>query len=111
MARRSPSPPSITTATRLWERDLGPFRSEHGSGASPVVFDGRVYVNFDQDRVNSKTGEEIPGAEHGTAMLAFDAATGKPLWRAERRRLPRLLFGADPSHRPPTAAKKSSPST
>jgi len=67
-----------------WQRDLGPFRSEHGFGASPVVFDGRVYVNFDQDRVNAKTGEEIPGAEHGTALLAFDAVTGKPLWRAER---------------------------
>jgi outer membrane protein assembly factor BamB len=68
----------------LWQRDLGSFRSEHGFGASPVVFDGRVYVNFDQDLVNPKTGEEIPGAEHGTAMYAFDAATGKPLWRAER---------------------------
>jgi outer membrane protein assembly factor BamB len=68
-----------------WQRDLGPFRSEHGFGASPVVFDGRVYVNFDQDCVNARTGEEIPGAEHGTALMAFDAATGKPLWRAERR--------------------------
>jgi outer membrane protein assembly factor BamB len=67
-----------------WTQDLGPFRSEHGAGASPVVFDGRVYVNFDQDCVNPKTGEEIPGAEHGTALLAFEAASGKPLWRAER---------------------------
>ena len=69
---------------KVWQRDLGPFQSEHGAGTSPVVFDGRVYVNFDQDRVNSKTGEDLPGAEHGTALLAFDAATGKRLWRAER---------------------------
>jgi outer membrane protein assembly factor BamB len=70
--------------SKRWQRDLGPFQSEHGAGASPVVFDGRVYVNYDQDRVNAKTGEELPGAEHGTALLAFDAASGDALWRAER---------------------------
>jgi outer membrane protein assembly factor BamB len=69
----------------IWQKDLGPFRSEHGFGASPVVFDGRVYVNYDQDCVNARTGESIPGAEHGTALVAFDAPTGKPLWRAERQ--------------------------
>jgi outer membrane protein assembly factor BamB len=70
---------------RAWQQDLGPFRSEHGAGASPVVYDGRVYVNYDQDRVDTRTGEEIPGAEHATALLCFDAAGGKPLWRAERQ--------------------------
>jgi len=69
---------------KAWQRDLGPFQSQHGAGASPVVFDGRVYVNYDQDRIDPKTHEELPGGEHGTAMLAFDAATGKPLWRTER---------------------------
>jgi outer membrane protein assembly factor BamB len=69
---------------QAWHRDLGPFRSEHGFGTSPVVFDGRVYVNFDQDRVDSRTGDELPGGDHATALLAFDAATGKPLWRKER---------------------------
>jgi outer membrane protein assembly factor BamB len=69
---------------KRWQQDLGPFRSEHGAGASPVVFDGRVYVNYDQDCVNARTGEPLPGAVHSTALLAFDATTGKPLWRAER---------------------------
>ena len=55
----------------LWKRDLGGYRSQHGAGMSPVVYDGRVFVNDDQD-----------GA---AALLAFDAATGKPLWRAERK--------------------------
>jgi outer membrane protein assembly factor BamB len=70
---------------KQWQQDLGRFRSEHGFGISPVVFDGRVYVNFDQDCVNPRTGEPLPGAEHGTALLAFDAPTGRLLWRAERR--------------------------
>lgn len=70
---------------RLWAQDLGRFVSEHGAGTSPVVYEGRVFVNYDQDRVNAKTGEEIPGSKHGTAMLAFDASSGSPLWRAERK--------------------------
>lgn len=55
----------------VWDRDLGPFVSQHGQGFSPVVVDGRVIVNVDQD---------------GSAVLrAFDAKTGKSAWEAERK--------------------------
>jgi outer membrane protein assembly factor BamB len=54
-----------------WKQDLGPFKSQHGAGTSPVEYDGRVYVNHDQD-----------GA---AVLLAFDARTGQPAWRAERK--------------------------
>lgn len=55
----------------LWHRDLGGHASQHGFAASPMVHDGKVIVADDQD---------------GTAALvAFDASTGKPMWRAERR--------------------------
>jgi len=50
----------------LWHRDLGPFQSQHGPGFSPLVHEDKVIVNKDQD---------------GKAdLLAFEAATGKPLW-------------------------------
>jgi outer membrane protein assembly factor BamB len=55
----------------LWKTDLGGFTSQHGVGMSPVVHDGRVFLNNDQD-----------GA---SAVLAFDARTGKELWRAKRQ--------------------------
>jgi outer membrane protein assembly factor BamB len=56
---------------RLWKRDLGGFRSQHGPGLSPVADDGRVFLNNDQD---------------GSArLLAFDVQTGVPLWEAERK--------------------------
>ncbi|MFO0841198.1 MAG: PQQ-binding-like beta-propeller repeat protein [Gemmataceae bacterium] len=55
----------------LWKQDLGPFVSQHGPGFSPVVVDGKVIVNNDQDGV--------------AALLAFDAATGKKAWEVERR--------------------------
>jgi outer membrane protein assembly factor BamB len=54
----------------LWKRDLGSFKSQHGSGGSPMVWQDKVFFNFDQD-----------GA---AAILAFDAKTGKPLWQKRR---------------------------
>lgn len=54
-----------------WSRDLGKFRSQHGAGLSPIVHDGRVFLNNDQD------GSAV--------LLAFDAATGRDLWKAPRQ--------------------------
>jgi outer membrane protein assembly factor BamB len=57
--------------TPVWNRDLGPFKSQHGPGFSPVVYDGKVIVNNDQD---------------GKAeLLAFEAATGKPAWKVAHK--------------------------
>jgi outer membrane protein assembly factor BamB len=54
-----------------WKRNLGPFKSQHGPGFSPIVHDGLVIVNNDQD---------------GSAVLkAFEAKTGKPAWEAKRK--------------------------
>lgn len=55
----------------IWHRDLGRFTSQHGPGFSPIVVDGKVIVNNDQD---------------GSAVLqAFDAKTGNPVWQVERK--------------------------
>jgi outer membrane protein assembly factor BamB len=54
-----------------WSHDLGPFVSQHGAGHSPIVQDGRVFIADDQDR--------------SAVLLAFDARSGKPLWRVERK--------------------------
>ncbi|MCC6420816.1 MAG: PQQ-binding-like beta-propeller repeat protein [Gemmataceae bacterium] len=54
----------------VWERDLGPFKSQHGAGASPVVYQDKVYFANDQD---------------GTSTFhAFDARTGKTVWQHSR---------------------------
>lgn len=58
------------TGKLAWSRDLGPFTSQHGPGLSPVLVEGKVIVNNDQD---------------GKATLqAFDARTGKPAWEVAR---------------------------
>jgi outer membrane protein assembly factor BamB len=63
---------------QLWRRDLGSFTSQHGAGASPVVWQDKVFFNFDQDRGQDQ------GQDNPTAIMAFDAKTGKPLWEKKR---------------------------
>ena len=55
----------------LWRVDLGPFKSGHGSGPSPILHDGRLIVPADHDGNGS--------------LVALDAATGKIAWKVPRR--------------------------
>jgi outer membrane protein assembly factor BamB len=54
----------------LWRTPLGPFTSIQGLAASPVYVDGRIALLVD-------TPEEA-------YFAAFDAGTGKQIWRADR---------------------------
>ena len=53
-----------------WAVDLGPFVSQHGAGASPVVDKGAVFLQSSQD-------------EPGSFIAAFEPTTGKQIWRNE----------------------------
>jgi outer membrane protein assembly factor BamB len=55
----------------LWQYSLGGFKSQHGPGASPMVYEDRVFVLNDQD-----------GASR---VIALDSATGKVVWDAPRK--------------------------
>lgn len=55
----------------VWRRELGPFVSQHGPGHSPIVHGGRVFFVDDQDG--------------SAAVMAYEATTGKPLWKADRK--------------------------
>ncbi|HXV62696.1 MAG TPA: PQQ-binding-like beta-propeller repeat protein [Vicinamibacteria bacterium] len=65
--------------TPLWNRDLGVIDAgasyddtyDWGPASSPIIFDGLVIVLADQQA-------------GGSFIAAFDAATGEPVWRAER---------------------------
>jgi outer membrane protein assembly factor BamB len=54
----------------VWEKDLGPFASQHGGGASPIVYEDKVVLGNEQD-----------GASF---LIAVDAATGKTRWQTPR---------------------------
>lgn len=55
----------------IWERDLGPFVSQHGFGASPIVFDDLLIVPNEQDGVSFIT--------------ALDVRDGHTRWMTPRR--------------------------
>ncbi len=64
----------------VWNLDLGPVVSEHGFGTSPMLYQDLVVLS------NSQQAEELePGQQPGkSAMLAFEAKTGKPRWTQPR---------------------------
>ncbi len=54
-----------------WRRNLGPFKSQHGSGTSPIVFNDLIIVSNDQ--------------KGPSFLIALDARTGATRWQIERR--------------------------
>ncbi|MBA3232029.1 MAG: PQQ-like beta-propeller repeat protein [Acidobacteria bacterium] len=58
---------------QVWHQTVGPFNAFHGTAGSPLLYKDRVIFYQDQ---------RAPG---GSFVGAFDAATGKPLWRTERK--------------------------
>lgn len=55
---------------RVWERNLGPFHSQHGPGASPVVYGDRVVLANDQDKK--------------ATLVVLDAKDGSIAWQVPR---------------------------
>jgi len=58
---------------KVWEKDLGPFASLHGGGASPIVYQDKVVLGNEQD------GESF--------LIAVEAATGKTRWQTPRTKM------------------------
>jgi outer membrane protein assembly factor BamB len=56
----------------VWQIDLGPFKSEHGFGTSPIVVDDMVVITNDQEGDNR-------------FLIAVDSATGQQRWRIPRK--------------------------
>ncbi|MEZ6016244.1 MAG: PQQ-binding-like beta-propeller repeat protein [Planctomycetota bacterium] len=59
----------------LWKQELGEFVHMWGDGTSPVIHNGRVYLNTGPDSVVDA------GPDAQCLIAAFDLATGKELWR------------------------------
>ncbi|MHB8522967.1 MAG: outer membrane protein assembly factor BamB family protein [Limisphaerales bacterium] len=66
----------------VWQRDFGPFVSQHGCGISPMVYQGKVFLGNEQDDAKFVPG----GTRTGTSfVVAVDAKTGETLWQTPRR--------------------------
>jgi hypothetical protein len=58
----------------LWHRSLGTFNNYHGTAGSPLLYKDRLILYQDH----------AGGSQGGAFVAAFDAASGKPLWRTPR---------------------------
>jgi outer membrane protein assembly factor BamB len=64
-----------------WQRDLGPWVSQHGFGTSPMLYKDLVILSNSQQANQLKEGQK-PGDSY---MMAFDRATGEERWRTPRK--------------------------
>jgi outer membrane protein assembly factor BamB len=58
----------------VWAKNIGVPKNTYGHATSPVIRPGRLLVQLDQDE----------GAPGGSKLLAFDPATGRPLWETRK---------------------------
>src|SRR2546428_7108991 len=66
----------------IWQRDFGPFVSQHGCGISPIVYRNKVILGNEQDDAKLVPGGTRTGESF---IVAVDAQTGKTLWQTPRR--------------------------
>jgi len=65
-----------------WNKDIGSFKSQHGQGVSPIVFEDLVILANDQDGPSS--------------MIACDKRTGRTVWSVTRNSGPQSTSYATP---------------
>jgi outer membrane protein assembly factor BamB len=58
---------------QVWHQPLGPFDASHGTAGSPLLYKDRVIIYQDQR------------AAGGSFVAAFNATTGKEMWRTPRQ--------------------------
>src|SRR5205085_4746385 len=66
----------------LWQRDFGPFVSQHGCGISPIVYKNMVVLGNEQD--DAKVVKESPRTGK-SFIVAVDSKTGKTIWETPRK--------------------------
>jgi outer membrane protein assembly factor BamB len=65
----------------VWQRDFGPFVSQHGCGTSPIIYKGKVFLGNEQDDVKFVKESKRSGKSF---ILALDSKTGQTLWQTPR---------------------------
>jgi outer membrane protein assembly factor BamB len=64
---------------KVWRADLGPFNSEHGFGASPMIYKDLVVIANDQ--------------KGSSFLVAIRRDSGEVAWKTERTKFVRTAYG------------------
>lgn len=72
------------TGEKLWENREVKFYSQHGLGASPLLYNDLLIMPYDHSSQgeNKRVGWQIPWEE--SFIVALDKNTGKQKWKAQR---------------------------
>ena len=65
----------------LWSKQLGSFNSQHGAGASPILYQDKLILANDMDKDDFTT--KVPNARP-SMLVALDKRTGRLVWEAPR---------------------------
>src|SRR5262249_40659410 len=65
---------------KLWEKNVGPWISQHGHGASPIIYEDKVIFAKDMDAVD-KDDNEVPNP---AVLYCFHKKSGDLLWSVPR---------------------------
>jgi outer membrane protein assembly factor BamB len=66
---------------KLWSKNLGTFNSQHGAGASPILYKDKLILAHDMDKDDFVT-KKIN--ERPSTLMAFNKKTGELLWESPR---------------------------
>jgi outer membrane protein assembly factor BamB len=66
---------------KLWVKDLGPFNSQHGAGASPILYKNKLILANDMDKDDFYTKQVNA---RPSLVVALDKASGRLLWETPR---------------------------
>jgi outer membrane protein assembly factor BamB len=68
---------------KLWDRNLGEFVSQHGAGASPILYKDLLIFSVDMDAF--RDGEKMTGPVANASILyALNKKTGETVWEQPR---------------------------
>jgi len=70
---------------QLWQRDFGPFISQHGCGTSPMLCDDKVILTDEQDDPKFIEGPKPDTRVGKSSIIAVSAKTGETVWQTPRR--------------------------
>ncbi len=74
---------AFKTGDQLWSRNLGEFVSQHGAGASPILYKDKLILANDKDSHYDIKTLQKPVANAST-LYALDKKTGQTAWEMKR---------------------------
>jgi outer membrane protein assembly factor BamB len=66
---------------KLWSKNLGTFNSQHGAGASPILYKDKLILANDMDKDDFTT--KVPNARP-SMLIALNKQTGALVWETPR---------------------------